>query len=112
MSSARFSVDNFLPYPNGRMSPFDANFRDLRYAIPSDREILVTAKEQADLPNLALQYLGDNRLWWVILQYNGLYDPIEDIQPGVKLRIPRRAALIAYLEGNNARISTQTTLRI
>ena len=112
MANTRFSVDNFLPYVNGRMNIFDANFRDLRFAIPSEREVLITAKEQSDLPGMALQYLGDNRLWWVLLQYNGLYDPIEDIQPGTRIRIPSRASLINFLENSVAKPSSATTLRI
>jgi hypothetical protein len=37
---------------------------------------------------LALLFYGDEELWWVICQYNGLLDPVSDLIEGKQLLIP------------------------
>jgi nucleoid-associated protein YgaU len=52
---------------------------------PDDRFHEVIAGERLD--QLAYKYLGDPRLWWVIVEANDIAWPL-DLEPGTVLRIP------------------------
>lgn len=97
---ARFDSINFMTMTSDRqdLDVFGAKFKNLRYNIPTESTIVLTAADENNLPGLAYTHLGDKSLWWVLLSYNGLYDPIEDVKAGLKLKIPSRRALITYLE--------------
>jgi hypothetical protein len=77
---------------------FSAKFKNMRFNVPTEKTVALSAADAANLPGLAHRLLGDKSLWWVLLEYNGLYNPIEDIRPGILLNIPSRSALITYLE--------------
>lgn len=97
---ARFDSARYMTLTPDRkdLNIYDAKFRDLRFAMVATRSIEVDASTEANLPGLAETYLGDQSLWWVILEFNGLLDPIQDIRAGVQLLIPERRAVIAFLE--------------
>lgn len=95
----RFSSVNFFPeLDNGQNDIWSSTAKNMRFNLASDRTIIVDARWESNLPGLAEEVLGDMNLYWVLLAYNGLVDPIEDVKPGVVLRIPRRKDLVAYLE--------------
>lgn len=77
---------------------FNAKFKNMRFNIPTAKTITLTIADENNLPGLAEKYLGDKSLWWALLEYNGLYDAIEDVKAGNVLRIPSRTSLITYLE--------------
>jgi hypothetical protein len=47
---------------------------------------------------LANALYGDTRLWWVILQYNSILDPITEFVEGVVLYIPQKERVLSYLK--------------
>lgn len=98
--SSRFNSVNFMSLTSdgNDLSVFSAKFKNMRYNVPTERTLTLRPQDEANLPGLAEKYLGDRHLWWVLLEYNGLYDPIGEIKAGYVLRIPSRSALIAYLE--------------
>lgn len=59
----------------------------------------VTQDEIGFLDGIAVRYygIGYERLWWVILQANGLIDPEREIYPGQVLVIPPRTAVQQFL---------------
>lgn len=77
---------------------YDAKFKNVRFTVSVGKIITVDAGTEANLPLIAEREIGDKYLWWVLLDYNGLLDPIQDITPGVKLKIPDRAGLLAFLQ--------------
>lgn len=97
---ARFDAVNYMPLTSDGQdnSVFNARFKNMRFNVPVQQTIRLTAADEHNLPGLAFKYLGDVDLWWVLLEYNGLYDPIADVRAGLVLRIPSRTALISYLE--------------
>jgi hypothetical protein len=97
---SRFSIENSIPLTSDGLSldVFTAKFRDIRYILPVQTNITVDASSEANLPYLADKYLQDQDLWWVILMFNGLVDPIEDVTIGTTLRIPDKRSLTALLE--------------
>lgn len=98
--SSRFNSVNFMKLDSAgvKLSIFSAKFKNIRYNVPTERSLLLGPGDECNLPGLALKYLGDMNLWWVLLEYNGLYEPIEEVRAGLELRIPSRTALITYLE--------------
>lgn len=97
---SRFDAINFMRLTSDEqdLDVFGAKFKNIRYNLPAERTIQLKAEDAHNLPGLAFRLLGDTSLWWVLLDFNGLYDAIEDIRPGMYLRIPSRTNLIAYLE--------------
>ena len=96
------SINFFVPLDSVQQNIWDSTAKNFRFNVPYDRVIRVSASDEANLPGIAYRYLGDTSLWWVLLEYNGLTDPIEDLKVGMSLKIPQRKALIAYLESSRA----------
>jgi hypothetical protein len=106
---ARFDASNFMSTtPDGTdLDIYTAKFKDIRFSVPASASVEIDASTESNLPYLAEKYLGDQNLWWIILEYNGLIDPIDDVSPGVTLLIPERRSVIAYLDANlNNTLST------
>ncbi len=76
---------------------FDAAYSGMRFAIPVVKQLVVTSADAANLPGLANQYLGSVGLWWALLMFNGLSDPLNDVKPGIVLNIPDKTSLLSYL---------------
>ena len=98
--TSRFNTVNFMVRTSdqGDLSVFSAKFKNMRYNVPTERTLTLTPADESNLPGIAQKYLGDMNLWWVLLEYNGLYDAINDVKAGDILRIPSRTELITYLE--------------
>lgn len=106
---SRFDLSNFcsLTDDGQDLDIFGAKFRNLALLSTTSRVITVDSTTEANLPYIAEKYLGTSRLWWTILMYNGLLDPIEDISIGSKLAIPSRSSIITILEsGNRSNLNT------
>lgn len=106
---SRFDLSNFcsLTEDGQDLDVFSAKFRDLALLSATSRVITIDASTEANLPYIAEKYLGTSRLWWAILMYNGLLDPIADISIGTRLAIPSRSSLVTVLESSNrSNIST------
>jgi hypothetical protein len=97
---ARFNASNFMQLTNDNLDLdiHSAKFKDIRFSVATTQIVEVDASTEANLPAIADKYLGDQNLWWLLLDYNGLLDPIEDIYPGQRLNIPDRKSVIAFLD--------------
>jgi hypothetical protein len=80
----------------------DSKFKNARFSMDATRVITVDASTEANLPGIAHTYLGDQSLWWLILEFNGLLDPLQDIAPGTRLLLPERRSVIAFLEARES----------
>lgn len=106
---SRFDLSNFCSLTDDvqDLDMFSAKFRNLSLLASTSRVITVDSTTEANLPYIAEKYLGTSMLWWTILMYNGLLDPIEDISIGTKLAIPSRSSIITILEsGNRSNLNT------
>ena len=110
---SRFSISGLMTISeDGYPDVWGARFSNLRYSVASVNTITVSSGFEANLPALAEKYLGDQNMWWILLQYNGLIDPIHDIRIGQVLQIPDRTALISYLERQSPTTVTRPTFQI
>lgn len=85
----------FSRYTGGLVSKnrFNKDFILLRRPLsiePDEGDNFVTiTQELLHRPDLlSSQYYGTPELWWVIYEFNGILDPLFDVQIGSILRIP------------------------
>lgn len=93
METAQYSVKS----PYGK-TPVDGRFLGtyVHRPIPSaadDSMLTVTTRYVWRPDLLALDVYGDQDLWWVIPQRNGLEDPVFDMVPGLVLVVPSQITL-------------------
>jgi hypothetical protein len=81
---------------------FSSAYKNLRFNVPTNQQIQLTASTAANLPGLAYLYYGDTSLWRALLAYNGWSDPLSEVAPGVVMNIPTKAALLQYLSSQKA----------
>lgn len=83
---------------NTRWDLFQSTIVNVRFNVPVGLTVTLGSEDVGNLPGLAAKYLGSRYLWYVLLHYNGLYDPLEDTYAGMTLNIPQLAPLLAYLK--------------
>jgi nucleoid-associated protein YgaU len=94
-----FDYGRFTPVDSSgkAYSVFNSAFKNIRWALPYVNVHTITASDMANLPGIAYDFYGDVSLWRMLLAYNGLQDPIQDIYPGVQLKMPSKASVIDYI---------------
>lgn len=105
------SVDSRLFMPvladGNHYNIFDAKFKDLRFRLPVSQTITIDSGTEGNLPLIAHLHLGDQQLWWVIVQFNAMNDPLKEVKAGATLNLPDRRELLALLQSPDEQ---QTTL--
>lgn len=98
------SITNYLlPTPDGDHFDFwGAAFTNMHMSVREVTRIQVNAETTANLPGIAAKFLGSRYYWWVILMFNDIYDPLNDVIPGTILKIPDAQQLNAYLQNRKA----------
>lgn len=82
-------------YTNGKVevNRSDKSFLVLRSALDlplanTDTSVTIT-QDLITRPDLiSFKAYGTPDLWWVIYEYNGIFDPVFQLQPGQLIRIP------------------------
>jgi len=59
-----------------------------------DIYLQVKAGEDYRLDLLALRTYGDPSLWWVIAQANRIFNPFDELEAGMTLRVPSRQSVL------------------
>lgn len=78
-------------------SVFKSAYKNIRFAIPFTSTYVITESDLANLAGMAYKLYADVSLWRVLLTYNGLQDPIQEVYPGMVLKVPAKADIIAYM---------------
>lgn len=76
---------------------FHSLYKNLRYQIKNYTTYKVTSGDVANLPGISFNVYGTVSLWRVILEFNGLSDPINDVQVGMILNIPNKSEVASLL---------------
>lgn len=95
---------------DGTPNLLDTKYRNIRWLLPVYQSVVVNARYESNLPTLSYEIYGDVSLWWVLLAFNGLTDPIEDVKPGVVLQFPEYSKLIAFLESQESNSSDELVI--
>lgn len=56
-------------------------------------DLFVTTRMSDNLHLIAYRNFGDERLWWVVADFNDIMDPMLDVAPGTVLRLPSMTRL-------------------
>jgi hypothetical protein len=89
---------------------FSSAFKNIRFNVPINQQIQLTAADAANLPGLAFRYFGDTSWWRVILAFNGWSDPLSQVAAGVVMNLPTKAAVLQYLSSQTQ--NTPVTITI
>ena len=71
---------------------------------PSDIIYIMEAKYEGRPEMLGYVFYGDTGLWWVICQYNGILDPMNELKEGVALLIPTKTKVSTYFKTDSTAI--------
>ena len=78
-------------------SPFKSNYKNLRYKLSSKQTYTVSTDDLANFVGISYKLYGTVDLWRVILDFNGLNDPISDLYIGQVLQIPSKTDILTLL---------------
>ena len=96
--------DSFLEF-NDEVQDLDLISNQLfrTYFPETGERFLVTAQDVARPDLMAARILGAKELWWVLLKYNNIDDPWNELYPGQTLSIPSLSAIQSYAMEHRAR---------
>lgn len=99
MPDTDFDYSRYTPLDNtfDNYDIFLSAFKNIRFALPTTQSLTVNDSDLANLPGLSFRIYGKTSLWRMILAYNGLQDPIQDMWAGMTLNYPSLSDVIAYL---------------
>lgn len=89
---------------------FTSAFKNIRFNVPIQQQIQLTAADATNLPGLAFRYFGDTSWWRVILAFNGWSDPISQVAAGVICNLPTKSAVLQYLSSQQQSITPTITI--
>lgn len=91
-----FSWSRYSPIDNTgkQRSIFKSAYKNARFILRPGRRITVSQQDIANLPGIAYREYGSTDLWRIILSFNGIKDPIQDIVPGTVLILPTKSSVI------------------
>lgn len=97
--SVTYNYSKYTPVDSTRteLSIFKSAYANVRFALALDKIIVLREVDVADLPGLAFRHYGDVSLWRLLLAYNGMNDPLQDLYPGLRFRLPTKASITQYL---------------
>lgn len=67
--------------------------RTIGNTLPRGDDRFATVRMVDNLHLIAFRAFGDERLWWVVADFNDILDPMADLVPGTVLRVPSMTRL-------------------
>ena len=94
-----FDLYRYTPLDNTatQYDMFRSGYKNIRFNVKQTQQVTLDDSTAYNLPGVAYILYGDTSLWRALLAYNGLSDPLTDIQPGLVLIAPSKADISAYL---------------
>lgn len=105
-----FSTNTPLDNTGTSYSIFKSGYKNIRFAIPATRTIVIDESDMANLVGIAFRLYGDVSLWYALLAYNGIQDQVQEIYPGLVLRCPNKSDIIAYTSAQKGNQSPTITI--
>jgi hypothetical protein len=100
--SGDFNYSAYTPYDNtGYYDIFRSGYKNIRFASQPNQQLQLDNSMAYNLPGLAFSLYGDSSLWYALMAYNGLNDPLTDIYPSLVILIPAKSDLINYISQTN-----------
>jgi hypothetical protein len=93
-----FDYSAYTPYDNtGYYDIFQSGYKNVRFGMQPNQQFQLDNSTAYNLPGIAYALYGDTSLWYALLAYNGLNDPLTDVYPGLVLQIPAKSDLSNYV---------------
>jgi hypothetical protein len=70
---------------------------------PSDIIYVMESKYEGRPDLLGFVFYNDTKLWWIICQYNGILDPMNELKEGKVLLIPSKTKVDSQFVANTGR---------
>ncbi|QDH83673.1 hypothetical protein [Achromobacter phage Motura] len=107
-----YSWSKYTPVDNtgNNRSIFKSAYKNVRFALVPNRRITLDESQAANLPGLSHAEYGVWDFWEILLAYNGLQDPIQDVVAGMPFLLPTKASIISYLTRQQATNTTTLTI--
>lgn len=106
-----YSYSAYTPVTSDRAawSIWRSAYKNIRFSLRLAQVITLTDAETSNLPGLSYKYFGTVDYWRILLHYNGLSDPIQDVYAGMQFNIPTQPSVVAWLtRQQNNRATTRT----
>lgn len=97
-------------YISGMYNVFNSKYKNLRYRLKPSSTYTVTQKDVANLPGISYNVYGTTDFWHVILVFNGLSDPLNDLYPGLVLQIPDKTSILTALTSDQGTTRNRVTI--
>lgn len=112
--SSELTWSGCTPYDvsTGSYDYFHSLYNNIRYQISTSSVYKIKADDVANLPGISFRVYGTVDLWRVILEYNGLNDPINDIEVGMVLNIPSKSEVASLLSSPITNTVARSTITI
>lgn len=92
-------------------SVFKSTYKNIRYRMGTNQTYTVGVDDVANLPGISYKLYGTVDLWRVILEFNGLSDPINDLYVGQVLQIPSKTDVLSILSSSDSTsVNNQVTI--
>jgi hypothetical protein len=72
-------------------------YKNMKFALPIVQYYEITEADKANLPGIAYKIYGDVSLWRAIVEFNAINDPLNDLEIGMRLALPSKGSITAYL---------------
>lgn len=105
-----YSYSQYTPVTSdGRAwSIWRSAYKNIRFSLRLERVVTLTESDTANLPGISFRQYGTVDYWRILLHYNGLADPIQDVYAGMSFNLPTQASIVSWLtRQQNNRITTR-----
>ena len=94
-----YTWSKFSPIDNTgtQRSIFRSAYRNIRFVLELQSILTLNDAQSSNLPGLSFQLYGVTDYWRILLAYNGLSDPIQDVYAGMEFRVPTRTSIVRWL---------------
>ena len=75
-----------------------AAYINIDYRNISSTKYTVTSVTAYQLDLISYDCYGDESYWWIIAQFNRIFDPVNDVIPGMELNIPSPSQVMQILQ--------------
>lgn len=94
-----YTFRQFTPIDNTgkNRSIFRSAYKNLKFVLQLQEIRPLSEADAANLPGLSFELYGVTDFWRVLLAYNGLQDPIQDVYAGMPFQFPTKSSAISWM---------------
>lgn len=75
---------------------FRSGYKNMRFAFAPTKTYVIDASDMSNLVGIAFREYGDVSMWYPLMAFNGIQDVVQEVYPGLVLKLPNKSDVIAY----------------